>query len=114
MPPGSNSHIEERYLVFVDQADKAGMWPIHELATVRIEANGVLDVLFTPGSNGVGTSQSVDKVALTITADKEREVMLALGKTIVDGGESVIVVCDDVASEFLHPDILSCVITFGD
>ena len=114
MPSQSTSHIDERYLVFVDQADKAGMWPMHDLITVRIEANGVLDVFFAPGSNGVGTNKSVDKVALTITADKEKEVMLALGRTIVDGGESVIVVCDDVASEFLHPDILSCAITFGD
>ena len=82
--------------------------------------NGALILSFT---NTLGPNATADKrniATLTITADTERAVMIALGEAI--GGYSakgtndsaysnVIEVCNDVTSTFLHANILSCTIT---
>ena len=105
----------EKYLIFIDDADDAGMWPASKLAAVTCAGDGAVLVRFGSGvSGGGGTAAENDLVTLTCTADKEKDVMLAIAQAIngqrnIDDG--AIVVCDDVNSKFLHKNILSCAIT---
>lgn len=110
----NRSHVDERFLMVVDSTNRAGMWPLADLITVRIVASGTLSLLFAPGSNGIGTNKSLDEVDLTITAGSQKAIMKALARVMVDGGDPIVVICDDANREYVHPDILSCVITFGD
>ena len=101
----------EKFLLFIDDADDAAMFPASRLQSVTCASNGVVILKFTPGSLGDGQAGSVDIATLAITADKEKEAMTAIGKEIALGKDSVIVVCDDVDSSFLNANITSCTIT---
>ena len=109
-----------KYLLFVDGGDDAALFPVHRLQSITCAANATVICKFSPGSLGPGQAASIDIATLTITADTERAVMIALGEAI--GGYSakgtndsaysnVIEVCNDVTSTFLHANILSCTIT---
>jgi len=101
----------EKFLLFVDAADDAAMFPVSRLQSVTCAADQVLIMKFTPGSLGDGQAASVDLVTIAITADKEKDAMNAIGNEIAFGQDPVIVVCDDVNSIFLQENILSCAIT---
>ena len=100
------------YLTFIDAADTAYTAPVSRLLGMTIVADGALLLKF---ESALGTNPTEDKatvVTLTITADKEKDVMIALAKKfnepVYQSGGSF-VVCDDVNSVFAHADILSCV-----
>ena len=105
----------EKFLIFIDDADDAGMWPARYLSAVTCAGDGAVLVKFHSGVEpGGGTAGAYDLVTLTCTADKEKDVMTAIAQAIngqrnIDDG--VIVVCDDVNSVFLQKNILSCAIT---
>ena len=100
------------YLLFVDGADDAACYPANRLLGMTLASDGQLLVQFE-SSVGGGTGAEHDSVALTITADTEAAVMKAIAQAanapINQGG--VVTVCNDVTSEFLTSDILSCAIT---
>jgi len=106
----------EKYLIFIDDADDAGMWPVSRLAAVTCAGDGTVLVRFGSGiSGGGGTAAENDLVTLTVTADTEKAVMQAIAAACNASGpgynDGAIVVCDDVNSKFLHKNILSCTIT---
>ena len=107
----------EKYLIFIDDADDAGMWPASKLAAVTCAGDGAVLVRFGSGiSGGGGTAAENDLVTLTCTADKEKDVMVAIGRAINgqrNTDDGVLTLCDDVNSIFLHPNILSCTITLN-
>lgn len=109
-----------KFLLFVDAADDASMYPLHSLVGMRATADATITMNFQNELGPNATEDKRDSVVLTITADTERAVMIALGEAI--GGYSakgtadsaysnVIEVCNDITDTFLHPDILSCVTT---
>ena len=75
--------IHEKFLIFIDGADDAAMYPVSNLLGVTIASNATLLMKFKSSIGSGGT----------------------------DGADASIVVCDDVNSVFLHADILSCAIT---
>lgn len=103
------------YLTFIDAADDAATYPVSALLGMTVAADATLKLQFNSSIGSGGTDgASSDIITLTITADKEKDVMVALAKKFNDpvrltGGS--IVVCDDVNSVFAHPDILSCTLT---
>ena len=107
----------EKYLIFIDAADDAGMWPVSKLAAVTCAGDGAVLVRFASGvGGGFGTGGTEnDLVTLTCTADTEKAVMQAIAAACNATGhqynDGAIVVCDDVNSKFLHKNILSCAIT---
>jgi len=105
----------DKFLIFVDAADDACMFPLSRLQSINCTGNAAIQFTFSPGSLGDGQAASIDKVVLTITADTEVAVMKALAKKITEIGDfssdPYLVVCDDVNSVFAHGDILSCVST---
>lgn len=98
----------EKFLLFVDAADDAAMFPVSRLQSVTCATDGEVNIKFSPGSLGDGQAASVDMVRVAITADKEKEVMTALGDEISLGNTPVILVSDDVNGTFLTPDITGC------
>lgn len=100
----------EKFLLFVDAADDAAMFPVSRLQSVTCATDAQLLIKFSPGSLGDGQAASIDMVRVAITADKEKEVMTALGDEISLGNTPVILVSDDVNSTFLTPDITGCAI----
>ena len=102
----------KKFLQFIDAADDAATYPAHRLLGMTVAADQTLLIKFESSIGSFGTDgAAADIVTLTITADREKAVMKAIGDEISLGDEATIVVCDDVNSNFLHPDILSCVIT---
>tara|TARA_R110002020_G_scaffold149275_1_gene325517 strand:+ start:2046 stop:2369 length:324 start_codon:yes stop_codon:yes gene_type:complete len=100
-----------RFLTFINAADDAATYPVDRLLGMTIASNATLLLKFESSIGSFGTDgAAADIVTLTITADKEKDVMKAIGEVIALGEKSVVIVCDDVTSEFLHPDILSCTI----
>jgi len=105
----------EKFLIAIDAADDAGMWPVSRLAAVTCAGDGTVLVRFNSSVEpGGGTAAANDLVTLTCTADTEKVVMQAIAQAINGNrnlGDGAIVLCDDVNSKFLHKNILSCTIT---
>ena len=99
----------KKFLQFVSAGDDAATFPEGGLRSMVCDANATIKLRFHPSTKG--TAHLTDLVTLTITADKEKAVMTAISKEISLGKDSVILVCDDVTSQFMHTDILSCVIS---
>tara|TARA_Y100001973_G_C5100500_1_gene282370 strand:- start:33 stop:359 length:327 start_codon:yes stop_codon:yes gene_type:complete len=103
------------YLVFIDAADDAATYPASRLLGMTCAGDGALLLKFEGTAQDTTVEEdNIDLITLTITADKEKDVMMALAKKFNDpvrltGGS--IVVCDDVNSVFAHANILSCTIT---
>jgi hypothetical protein len=101
-----------KFLIFIDAADDAAMYPVESLLGLTVAGDGALIVKF---KSSIGKSDGGDIVTLTVTADTELKVFKSLAKSISDigsfSGSNFLVVCDDVNSVFAHPDILSCTIT---
>tara|TARA_R100000315_G_C5144342_1_gene82533 strand:- start:137 stop:466 length:330 start_codon:yes stop_codon:yes gene_type:complete len=105
----------DKFLIFIDAADDAAMFPVSGLLGITVASDATILVNFV---NTLGPNATEDKrsfVTLTVTADSELVVFKALAKAITDigafNGEKFLVVCDDVNSVFAHPDILSCTIS---
>jgi len=108
--------VNEKYIIAIDAADDAGMWPASRLAAVTCAGDATVLVRFGSGvAGGGGTAAENDLVTLTCTADKEKVVMQEIARVLNANGpgysDGPVVLCDDVNSVFLHPDILSCTIT---
>jgi len=101
----------DKFLQFIDAADDAVTYPAHRLVGMTVAADATLLMKFESSIGSFGTDgAAADIITLTITADKEKDVMTAIGDEIVLGEDATIVVCDDVNGVFAHPDILSCTI----
>jgi len=100
-----------KFLQFIDAADDAAMFPVDNLQSITCAADGTVICKFSPGSLGTGQAASIDLATLTVTADKEKQVMDAIADAIVFGKKAVVVVCDDVNNNFIDPEVLSCTIT---
>ena len=105
----------EKFLLVIDAADDAAMFPVSGLRAVTCAADATVLMKFE-GSVADTTVEedNIDLITLTITADTEKAVMSEIARAIngqrnIDDG--LLVVCDDVNSIFLHADILSCTIT---
>jgi hypothetical protein len=107
----------EKFLVVIDAADDAAMWPVSGLRAVTCASDGVVLLQFAAGIHDpTGADADSDLVTLTCTADKEKDVMMAIGRAINgqrNTDDGVLVLCDDVNSVFLHKNILSCTITLN-
>ena len=104
--------IQEKFLIFIDGADDAAMYPLSNLQSMTLAADGQLLIKFAPGSLGDGQAASVDIVTLTITADTEKTVMQAIADACADAYSAAsIVIADDVNSVYLHSNITACSIT---
>ena len=107
--------VNEKYIIAIDAADDAGMWPASRLAAVTCAGDATVLVRFGSGvAGGGGTAAENDLVTLTVTADTEKAVMTAIAQAINgqrNTDDGLLVVCDDVNSVFLHKNILSCTIT---
>jgi hypothetical protein len=103
----------EKFLIFIDAADDAAMYPVSRIQSVTVAADATILIKFAPGSLGEGQAASVDVVTLTCTANKELKVFKSIADAI--GGKSFkssgfIVVADDVNSSYVDSDITACAI----
>ncbi len=99
----------EHYLIFVIAYDNSAAFPVSRLQSITCKTNATLLLKFTPGSIGDGQASSVDVVTLTITADKEKEVITSILDAIRFGkhGKNYTVVYDDQIDKGL-PNITGC------
>lgn len=100
------------YLLFVDGADDAAIYPANRLLGMTCAADGTLLVKFE-SSVGGGTAAEHDSVSLTITANTEAAVMKAIASAanapVIQGG--VVTVADDINRVYLNSNITACAIT---
>ena len=94
------------FLVFIDGADDAACYPASRLVAMTVAANATILMHF---ESNINDANEQDLVTLTCTADKEKDVFLAIAKQLENGG--TLLVADDVANVYCHKDITACAIT---
>ena len=99
-----------QFVQFIDGADDAATYPVDNLLGMTCVADGALLIKFE-SSVGGGTGAEHDSVSLTITANTEKSVMKHIGEAIAFSKEAVLVIADDVASEYVDSNITACTIT---
>ena len=98
---------QDHFLVFVDGADDAGMFPLRNLQSITCVGNTAVLVKFAPGSLGDGQAASVDVITLAVTADTEKAVMIAIADAINNATKypkntkNYTVVADDVTGTYI-------------
>ena len=99
-----------KYLQFIDGGDDAATYPADRLISMTCAANATLLLHF---ESSVGKSDGGDTIALTITADTEKDVMKTIIQAInyESADKALIVVADDVKSQYLDARITACTIT---
>jgi uncharacterized protein YozE (UPF0346 family) len=113
-----SNYPNDHYMIAIDAADDAGMWPVNRLKAVTVAADATVLVKFEPGAGGTADGDH-DVVTLTCTADKEKDVMIGIADAINQAtkypksAKNYTVLCDDVNSVFAHANILSCTITLA-
>ena len=100
-----------KFVQFIDGADDAALYPVSNIQSLTCAADGALVFKFAPGSLGVGQADSKDLVALTITANTEKTVMKSIGEAIAFSKQAVLVIADDVTSDYVDANITACAIT---
>jgi len=104
--------LQEKFLIFIDAADDAAMFPLSNLQSATVASDGSLIIKFAPGSLGDGQAASVDTVTLTITADSEKTVFQSIANACADAYSAAsIVIADDVNSVYVDSNISACAIT---
>ena len=98
-----------KYLMFIDGGDDAATYPADRLLAMTCAANATLLLQFQ-SSIGGSTGTEHDTVTLTITADKEKEVMQTICDAIKNAN-NYIVIADDVNSLYANVNITACAIT---
>ena len=105
----------EKFLMFIDDGDDAATYPASRLLGMTCAGNGELLLKFEGSVMDTTVEEdNIDLITLTITADTEKAVMSEIARAINgqrNTDDGLLVVCDDVNSVFLHPNILSCTIT---
>lgn len=98
------------YLLFVDGADDAALYPASRVQSITCAGDATVLVKFSPGSLGDGQAGSVDVITLTVAADTEAAVMKSIASAanapIIQGG--VVTVADDVNSVYVNSNITAC------
>tara|TARA_R100001015_G_C4629020_1_gene189534 strand:- start:338 stop:667 length:330 start_codon:yes stop_codon:yes gene_type:complete len=103
--------LQEKFLIFIDAADDAAMYPLSNLLGITVASDGQLLLKFK-SSVGGSTGTEHDSVALTITADTEKAVMQSIAKACGDAySDAAIVIADDVNSVYVNSNITACAIT---
>ena len=101
--------------MFIDDGDDAATYPASRLLGMTCAGDGVLLLKFEGSAMDTTVEEdNIDLITLTITADTEKAVMSEIARAINgqrNTDDGLLVVCDDVNSVFLHPNILSCTIT---
>jgi|TARA_R110002020_G_scaffold138870_1_gene309388 hypothetical protein len=104
----------EKFICFVSGTDDAAMYPVGALRGLAVTAESTILMTFTSFRNGTADLDR-DTVTLTCTADKEKDVMTAIAQKINQhpNSDGFIVLADDVAKSFVHPDLLSITIAYA-
>ncbi len=98
------------FLVFIDDANDAACYPASRFRGMTIASSATILMQFEASiGDPDGSVDNTDLVTLTCTAGQEKAVFLAITKQLMKGG--VVLVADDVASEYCHKDITACAIT---
>jgi len=100
----------EKFLIFIDDADDAALYPLSRLRAMTVAANATILCKFDNSIGGTADNDH-DVVTITCTADKEKDVFVALAKQLTRNNNGPLVVCDDVTGNHFHKDIVSCTIT---
>ena len=108
----------EKFLLFVDAENDIAMFPLSKLISVTCAADEAIVLNFANSLGANATEDKRDFVTLTTTAGaaKEGPIFQEIARAITASGsmkDGLITVCDDINSKFLHPDILSCAITYN-
>ena len=108
--------MEERFLIFIDAADDAAMYPVSKIQSMTVASDATILIKFAPGSLGDGQAGSVDVVTLTVTSNEELKVFKSIADAISGNSfksNGYVVIADDVNSSYVDSDITACAITLN-
>ena len=114
---------KSQFVIAVDDADDAVMFPISRLLSIHHEGDDVIKMAFDPGTGDVATGGNLeaDVINLTVPNETERSVTLAILDAInynvgayKSKQRNYFTVCNDVDSTQNDvAGITSCTISFG-
>ena len=87
----------DKFLLFVDDGDDAACYPIERLISMTCAGDATLLMNFE-SSVGGSTGTEHDVVTLTITSDKEKEVMETIIQKIQQRGKNILLIADDTTA----------------
>ncbi len=99
-----------KFLQFIDADNDAATYPVSNLRAMTCAGDTALLIKFN-SSIGGSTGAEHDSVALTIASNSEKAVMKSIGDAIAFGKEAVVVVADDLTSDYINTNISGCDIT---
>ena len=100
----------EKFLIFIDDADDAVMYPVSRLRAMTVAADATILCKFDNSIGGTSDNDH-DVVTITCAADKEKEVFVAIAQQLTRNVNGPVVVVDDVTGNHCSPHITSCTIT---
>ena len=100
----------EKFMIFIDDADDAVMYPVSRLRAMTVAANATILCKFDNSIGGTSDNDH-DVVTITCTADKEKDVFVAIAQQLTRNVNGPVVIVDDVTGNHCHSDISSCTIT---
>jgi len=111
--------MAEKFLYFMEETDgafdaanDAMCRPVSEFRGFGIIASTTSLELHFNSMLGTGADiAAVDKVVLTVTANKQKEIMDSIVQAINFAKDPFIVVCDGSNSLFINSDVTACAIT---
>jgi len=111
--------MAEKFLYFMEETDgafdaanDAMCRPVSEFRGFGIIASTTSLELHFNSMLGTGADiAAVDKVVLTVTANKQKEIMDSIVQAINFAKDPFIVISDDSNSLFINPDVTGCAIT---
>ena len=111
----------EKFLYFMQETDgefdtaaDAVALPSKAFTGFRSASNTTLELYFSASSEAAsGDNDDNDKIVLTITSKKHKDVIEDISRLLVQGQDALIVVSDDANSIFCSEHISGCTITVG-
>ena len=101
----------EKFFMVVDAADQTYAWPVSAVLGLYSDADSSLKMHFKTNTGGTADGDK-DVIDMTITADKEKEVIKAiLGAANATHSSGAIIIADDVTGEYIHPNLTAVAVT---
>ena len=92
----------KRFIRYRDGENTLEYRPVDRLINISGNVAGQIDMYFKPKDGTIG---NVDTVSLSVTDDKELEVMKAISNAVNFSTNPVVLIADDHTADYIHPNL---------
>ena len=92
----------KRFVRYRDGENTLNIRPASRIVSIQNTVDGQIDMFFDPRDGTIG---NVDTVELSVTNDKERDVMRAIVEAVNYSTSPIVLIADDHTSEYIHDEL---------